>query len=190
MMGSGDTIVGHPGGGSDARLPAQAASDRGAGAESIPTLTLNSGFADIVGGLCVGGVGLLFLVYALRLPPSFNTSDVGAGTFPAIASGSTLILALVMALRGAINFRLSEARVQVGQPLRVAGLALLICGYVLLLPMIGLYLSTTAFLVAGIFVAGRIGVVSVAVGIALTLLIVWLLFDLALGVPFPKGIFA
>lgn len=200
MTRTADSFAGEPGGGDDRALakaghretdfaPPHAEANV-LGAEARHVLSLNRGVVDIAGGLAVAAAGLLFLVYALRLPPSYNSSDVGAGAFPTIAAGTTLALSLVMVVRGALGLGSREAGTELGQPLRVGGLALLICGYVLLLPVLGLYLATALFLVTGILIAGRITPLPLVIAVSVTLLLVWLLFDIALGVPFPKGLFA
>ncbi|MCF8502971.1 MAG: tripartite tricarboxylate transporter TctB family protein, partial [Rhodospirillum sp.] len=99
-----------------------------------------------------------FFVEALKLPPSFNPSDVGPGRFPLVASAAGLLLSLIHLFRSGRAFVASlepQDRVTFKRPLAVLATAAVLLAQLWLFPLAGPYVSSITTVAALILLGGE-----------------------------------
>lgn len=121
---------------------------------------------------------------------SLGIEDAGSRMFPQIMCGLSVLLAtlfLISCLRGK-DVKEGDAPISFAGTGRAAVMGAILGGYILLNYLTGFYISTVIFLPIGMLYLGqRNWKVIVAISIALPL-IIFLFFDLLLGMMMPTGI--
>lgn len=149
-------------------------------------LIIDRRIGTVIVGLALMALTLTFIVAALRLPPAYSPRDVGPAVFPLIASVATLLFVAAMMIG---ELRQREARpIVIDHPWLVAAGIALIGGYVILIPLLGTYVSTF-LLVTGMTVAlGTRRIATILMVNVLTLGLIYVGFELLLHVRFPRGL--
>ena len=121
---------------------------------------------------------------------SLGIEDAGSRMFPQIMCGLSVLLAtlfLISCLRGK-DVKEGDDPISFAGTGRAAVMGAILSGYILLNYLTGFYISTVIFLPIGMLYLGqRNWKVIVAISIALPL-IIFLFFDLLLGMMMPTGI--
>jgi putative tricarboxylic transport membrane protein len=163
---------------------------------SVP-VTMNR-YVDLVGSLLIAGVGVFVLAVALRYaPPKVVFDPIGPMGFPKTIGAFLLAGGLIQSVRTALYIRRygkwsPEEGVadEPGHPIsRWRGLFFVggSFGYVLILNPLGFLIATPLAIVAGLWAMGYANWVRrVVVGVVFVV-VAFLVFELALGVPLPAG---
>ena len=146
-------------------------------------------------------IGLLLLVCGIALTlaawayPDMPGQDYGAATFPLAIGAGMAALGLVSAWTGIRGghargigriVRLHDWGLVPASWLRLAGVILLVVGYILLVPLFG-FLLTGGALLFGLLMAFRAPILLSIVTTPLAVLAVWWVFDGLLRVPLPNA---
>jgi hypothetical protein len=140
------------------------------------------------------GVGLVLLIaaaYYMRgafaLPQPMNPNSLGAGSFPVIIASGLAVGVLTLLIFSVVKIvkKSKTEMVDVRRPMAVVAAMLVLLGHAWLLETLGAAASTAAFGAMLMIAAGeRRPIQLIAIPLALALGI-YLVFSVALGVPFP-----
>ena len=145
-------------------------------------------------------IGLLLLVCGIAVTlaawayPDMPGQDYGAATFPLAIGAGMAALGLVSAWTGIRNRQGGASRVVSlhdwglvpASWLRLAGVILLVAGYILLVPLFG-FLLTGGALLFGLLMTFRAPLLLSIAVTPLAILAVWWVFDGLLRVPLPNA---
>lgn len=137
----------------------------------------------------IGGVsfltGLIALILAKDMPGR-------ASLFPRFVSVLFMILGVAMILSGSQKIR--KAIESKKMPLSIKGfkgpgmVLLMLIAYILIMPLIGFYLTTPFMLVGYMRLLGIKSWKTIVIVAVVVLLFIFCLFTLGLGIPLPEGI--
>ena len=141
--------------------------------------------ADVIGSLFLLAVGIFFGVGGILLKPG-TPRNPGPGFLPLIMASLLVCFSLVTLVRGLAGSGSPLKKIQVkNQAVVVAS----VFGYGMLLDFAGFLLSTFVLMCAlfGLLLEGNAKWSRVLLFAAGTALVGWLVFSVALKVPFPHG---
>lgn len=152
-----------------------------------PEFRISLTWVELAIGLIFLIMGGYYMIEAMGLPKPRNPNAIGAGYFPVIVA-TGILTTVAMLLCFSLVKRLRKAKVDIvfiRRPFSVLAAMLILLGQVLLLESMGVIACTAAFSALLMVAAGeRRLVYLVSIPLALTLGI-YVVFSLALGVPFP-----
>ncbi len=154
---------------------------------------------DIVGGLLMLAVSILYFLQSMNIRKSSMADDVGAHGVPQAYAVMLGLLAVALVAKGVIERLTSPAQVAATQEERDAlkrsllGMATMLgigVGYLLVVSTLG-YIVSMVLLVAIVayYLGASPGLQMAAVAVGGTL-VLWAVFDLLLGISMPAGIWA
>ena len=142
--------------------------------------------AELIVGSFFLLVSIIFFALSMKLPAPMNPSDLGPATFPYIIVIVIAFLSCLLIYRGLKNKNDAEQPIiKIKRKNNVFFVILLVLVYIILLPIIGYYISTALAFPAILWFAGErkpLKIVSITAGFIVFALLV---FDMLLGVPLP-----
>ncbi|MFC4736872.1 tripartite tricarboxylate transporter TctB family protein [Bacillus daqingensis] len=149
-------------------------------------LTARSYLADMIIAAVMIVLSIWFFILSLQLPLNFGGGDFGAAAFPLLVTILAFFLS-VMLLISAWKKRAEDVndKIEFKQPLKLISVAGTLILYILLIPIIGYYISSAIFFPLLLLLAKERNWIKIVFVTAGFLLFSWGAFDLALGVPLP-----
>ena len=118
---------------------------------------------------------------ASSFPPAFSPVDVGPGRVPLMAAIFGIVCSVILFF-GATG---TSDRIEVPRPLRVASGVVIIMAYVLLMPVVGFYVSSLIAFPLLMLAGGEQRVPVLIASTSVYLLFIYLCFERLLEVQFP-----
>ena len=135
------------------------------------------------------GAAVLLIIWALIfLLESRKIADPGSKMFPYVICGLTVLIAVILVVKAKFNLGQQEEYNLTGTG-KAMVYAIILLIYVAVTYFFGFYISTPIYLVAGMLILGQRNIKTLASVAILTTLIIFLFFDLLLGMRIPTGIF-
>lgn len=133
-------------------------------------------------------VALLYAVALLFIVSARSISEADSKIFPYIVAGLTIVLASIILIKSLFNLGRQETFDFTGSFKAFKfGVVLLI--YIALTVIFGFYISTPIYLFFGMKILGQKNLKLMLIVSVATPLIIYLFFDLLLGMEIPTGIF-
>ncbi len=142
---------------------------------------------DLFSGVFILGFSIFIALSALKLGIG-TINDPGPGFVPFLCAVLLFILSCLLSLKFLkedISHETSERNVRYG---KIIFIIVILLGYSLLLDSIGFFIITFMFMFVLSLMESRKALVSALVGGIVTTISAYILFELLLGVRFPKGI--
>jgi len=141
--------------------------------------------AEIISGGLFFSLASWFLTMAIRFPPPLNPVDVGPGAFPKLISIVILILSAFLIVQGFMGLKKGKHILFINRRNKLIGSILLLVFYIIIIPIIGYYLSTAICLPVMLVLAEERKWKSVLLITVGFLLFSKLGFGILLNVPLP-----
>lgn len=141
--------------------------------------------AEIISGGLFFSLASWFLTMAIRFPPPLNPVDVGPSAFPKLISISILILSAFLIVQGFMGLKKGKHILFINRRNKLIGSILLLVLYIIIIPIIGYYLSTAICLPVMLVLAEERKWKSVLLITVGFLLFSKLGFGILLNVPLP-----
>ncbi|MEL7568696.1 MAG: tripartite tricarboxylate transporter TctB family protein [Dehalobacterium sp.] len=141
--------------------------------------------AEIIsGGLFLGFAGW-FLNQTLKFPAPLNPFDVGSAAFPKLITITILFLSIILIIQGIRGYNTNLHKIIIKRQYRVIISIVTLVIYVILMPVLGYYISTFIFMILMLILAGEWKVKNVVLITIGFLLFSKLGFEILLNVPLP-----
>jgi hypothetical protein len=140
---------------------------------------------EVVTGALTGAFGLAVVVSSIEIGSGWSEGGVESGTFPLIAGvliclGSLFNVGRSLATRGPTLVGLPEAR-------RLVGLFIPALAFVIVIPVIGIYAASAAYLLWALSIQHRAALWRAVLIAAATDLTLYLLFERTFQILLPQG---
>lgn len=142
--------------------------------------------AEFLAGIFFMLIAVIFFSFATKFPPAMNKADLGPATFP------IMITVIIAILAAALIYRGLKGKNNPDQPIikimrknSVFVVMLLLMAYVIIMPIIGYYITTALFFPALLWFAGEKSpknIILISIGFVVFAKTV---FNMLLGVPLP-----
>lgn len=142
--------------------------------------------AEIITGIFFLLIAVVFFTLSMKLPPPMNQSDLGPATFPVMITVVITVLSIMLLYRGVKGKdSLTQPLIKILRKNSVFIVVLLLLAYVVLMPLLGYYISTVVFFPILLWFAGEKNPKKLALISIFFVLFAKAVFDMLLGVPLP-----